>query len=62
MKPVGRADEGLDAGEEGLASVSEPGGHEHELYRDKMGVVVAVLVLDENHKKVVINDSSRANR
>jgi hypothetical protein len=58
----GRDDDGLDAGEEGEALASAS-GHEHEPYaRDKMGVVVAVLAPGENHKKVAINDSSRANR
>jgi hypothetical protein len=29
--PLGREDDGFDAGDEGVASVSESGGHEHEL-------------------------------
>lgn len=64
--PVGRDDDGLLAGEEGVRSVlawSEPGGQEQEPYvRVRIGVFVEDLTLDENQRKVAMNDSRRANR
>lgn len=49
--------EGVDAGKEDVAL----GVHEHELYASvKFGVVG--FAPDENHRKVAMNESNRANR
>lgn len=49
--------DGVDAGEEDVAL----GGHEHELYASvRLGVVGFAPV--ENHRKVAMNESNRANR
>lgn len=66
MIPVGREEDGLLGCEEGVRPVlasSEPDGQEQEPYaRVKIGFFVEDLTLDENQRKVAMNDSRRASR